>query len=231
MNPFNKITSFLFIAVIAFIFIILKVNSCSKYKDKYNETSSLLTALNDTLKAYRDIDNHHIASIYVMEGTIKELKSLKAKDSSEIVRLKKIIDKKTNSAVIVTTSTTGNVNSGTIITKIDTIRIDTCNTIVYPTYATTFENKWEKFNVIATKDSFNIKYKVFNDFEIVEKVETKGIWPFEKKNTLIEIKNNNPNTETITMRSFKVKQNKPKRLNWLLSGVAAGAIATFYLKK
>lgn len=253
------LTMFFFAATV--LLAILQYRSCDQH-DTDQDKIGLYEQSQAQLKTYKDKDSLNHGQIDLLYGKISSFKGLRAKDSSEIARLKKIVDKNTISATIMTTSTANTVtghttvtfsgnpgtnsanngtNSGIHITPgimgdietqpgIDSTRFP-CDTACFPIYSTTYSNKWENVAVVANKDSIQVKYKVFNDFSIVQKFEKRGKWPFRKDIPIIDVTNNNPHTETISLRSFAVEPPKPQRGRWFVIGAAAGLTAGFLLMK
>lgn len=226
-------------------------NSCNK-EDKDQDKIGMYEAMQDELQTYKDKDSLNHGKIDLLYGDIANFKSLKVKDSSEIARLQKLVDKNTISATVFTSSTSNTVTGhttvtfagtsssvgsssastgGSVITTNDSRHKHCCDSCTLPIYSTKYENKWENMNVIASKDSIQVKYKVFNDFSIVQKFEKRGKWPFRQDIPIIDVTNNNPHTETISLRAFTVEPPKPKRGRWFIAGGVAGLLAGFFIFK
>ncbi len=168
-------------------------------------------ASQDSLKLTRDSENRQSASISILEGlTERALQDLETKDST-ILWLKgvaKDFEGKLNSATVFSTATNTTGTTSTFVTETDTFWKDSV-AYVYPTYETSWENRWEIGSIVAKYDSIFRDIKVKNEFEFTQGMESQG-W-FKKRQLRVTVKNLNPNTETEELRTFTVNRNKGNR--------------------
>lgn len=214
----------IFFAIAIIALVAVNIKTCGKLSD----VSNISIAKDDTIKSYINKYGEQVSTIAIMHGTVAELKNLSAKKDSELARLQKLVDKHTISATVHGTQTGNVVNSNTTIARYDTVKIKD-SIKVYPQYATKFENKWERFNVIATKDSFKIDYKVFNEFNYSVRYN-KEKW-YKARVPEITVTNLNPNTETLKLRNFTVKPPKNQKLLVFLGGAVAGVASSVFVAK
>lgn len=221
MNP--KIINIIFALVIVALVCCL-LNTCgnaSKYKNMIN-------ASNDTLATYVNQKGQHVATIAALQGTVADLKHLNAGKDSALLRLQQLVDKHTASATVHGTVTGNIFNSPTEI-KYDTIKGKGDTVLQHPTYVTRYENKWEKFRIIATPDSFDVDYKVFNEYDYQVRYNKKK-W-YKSRVPEIIVTNINPHTETLELKTYMVAPPKHQKkivfLGGLISGIAT-SVATGY---
>lgn len=223
---FSKILNIIF-GVVIIILCFLLLNTCSKKEafEKINEANK------DTLNTFRDKEGLHHAEIQVLEGSISDLMKLNSKKDSTLKKLQAIVDKNTKSATILgtktnnhgTTSTTVTYTNHTVIEVTDTTKVFRVDTI-YPTYSTTWSDRWSKGAITATKDSIHRDITFFNEFEIKETLKRDHFW--QEKKSIIEVKSNNPNTETIELKTFTKGGKKARPVIVFVSGVLAGVVLT-----
>lgn len=221
----TKIIIALALALIALIF--LNIKTCGKLTDVDNINS----AKSDTIRTQKNEKGQYESTIAIMQGTVADFKKIEAGKDSTIAHLQSIVDKHTISATVHGTVTGNSINSGTAITKYDTItKNDT--TYLYPTYATKFKNRWEDFSITANKDSFHLDYKVFNEFDYVVRYN-RPKW-YKARVPEITVTNLNTHTQTIELKNFTVKPPKNQKILVFLGGCIVGAassIGTAYAVK
>lgn len=220
----NKNYAILFIAIIA---LVLLLDRCSKVQS-LEEKDNVISVLNSAMKTTIDEKGVETAKMNSLNVSYKELKKLHFKDSSTIAELKKIVDKKTSSAVIIKNHTSGSVTGTTTITKIDTIKPG-CDSI-FPTYESSINDKWSDFKIKANKDSIHLDYTIKNEFQFKQKTEKQGKWPFRKTTPIVEVKSLNPHTRTDEIASYAVSVPKPKKLAIFGAGAATSAILIAVVK-
>lgn len=225
----NKIhISLTAILAIAIVILVLLLNkSCNDVK-KGKDFETMYNASQDSLHKKRNKDGTEETTTALLYGSIASFKKLHADDSSAIGRLQKLVDRLTISATVFSTATANTIHSATTVIPHDVVtRGDSI--LVYPQYSTKFKNKWEDFDVTANRDTFLIKYKVFNDFSFEQKWE-RPKW-YKSKVPVITVTNNNPKTETTELKSFTVKPKKHSRLKNIGAGVIIGAVGGFFLNQ
>jgi len=198
-------------------------------KNQISGNKSTIEALSNDITKHIAKDGTETAEKNLILSSYKDLKAIHAADSSTIGKLKKLVSKNTISATIVSNVTKGSANGKTeIIFKDKTLALDTskhqstipCDT-VYPEYKTDIKDKWTDINVVATKDSTHVDYKLFNEYEIKQEIKKTGTWPFRKKTPMISVHNLNPHTETTKIASYAVQVPKQGKKIAIISGLSA----------
>ncbi len=214
---------FIYLAVIALLLIGI-VNSCNKNNKEQASLTYAYNAANDTLATTRNKLGQEKASTALLYSTVKDFKSMHVADSSAIGKLQKIVDKLTISATFLSNSTGNNFSVKTnTVSSGDTVKIDSL-IYVYPKYSTQYNNRWERLNLAANKDSFHVDYKVFNEFELKQSWERSHWW--KRRVPVASILNLNPHTETVEYKTFTITENKRNRVRDFCIGVFAGLILT-----
>lgn len=220
----SKTNIFFALVIVALLCCLLKTcGDSGKYQ-------ALLNAQTDTLRTYVNEHGQHVATIASLQGTVADLKTLNAGKDSALLRLQKLIDRHTVSATAHGTVTGNNFNSQTYIYKYDTVPGKNDTVLLHPTYVTKYENRWEKFNITAMPDSFNVDYKLFNEFDYQVRYN-KEKW-YKARVPEITVTNLNPHTETLVLRNFTVAPPKHQKKIVFLGGFTLGvaaSIATGYI--
>jgi len=198
-------------------------------KDKYI-SKELFDASQDSLHKFRNSFGQEETKTKLLYGTISDLKKLDSSKDSSIQKLLALVNKKTISATVLSTATSITVSSSTAIVSKDTVRKDSL-IYIYPKYkfnkGDTLKNKWEEIYATADKDSFNLHYKIFNEFNIThnryEKQKVKGRL-FKQKIPMVNVVNLNPKTETRELKAFAVEPPKQKKGIVFVAGVLLGII-------
>lgn len=201
-------------------------------KDKYIP-KELFDASQDTLHKFRNSFGQEETKTKLLYGTISDLKKLSYSKDSSIQKLLALVNKKTISATVVSNTTSGTISSGTIVTGRDTVIKDSL-IYIYPEYTLKPQiTKWDSISGKATKDTFQIFYKVFNEFEITQRYEKQKVKGklFRQKVPMINITNLNPKTETRELKSFAVQPAKQKKGYVFIGGVLIGILAKQILLK
>ncbi len=182
---------------------------------------------NDTLTITRNAANQQEATIGILQGSISDLMKLNADKDAYLKRLQDITDKHTISSDVLSNSTSNTILSDSVlISSHDTIRKDSL-IYIYPVYSTSYSNQWEKFTIDASRDNILIKYKVFNEYNIVTR-NNKPAW-YKMRVPEITVTNLNPNTETLVLKSFVVAPPKNQKLFIFLGGLAGGIASSIYV--
>jgi hypothetical protein len=179
---------------------------------KLEEQVQINEQANSELKQHLNKEGLQVSQIQILSAE-KEKAFLKMKfQDSVIQQLQEVVKDykgKLKSATVLINNSTSSGGSVTTITKYDTIIKDSV-IMLYPTYETAWNSKWEIGSIKATKDSIFRDIKIMNEFEITMGAVKNGM--FKKKTNEVIVKNLNPNTLTDELRTFEVRQND-KRIN------------------
>lgn len=172
------------VLIFAIIIIIFCVKACNNGIRK--ENSKLIESLNDSISYYRDVEGILHSKISVIEDDY--FLKLKLKDK-EIVELQDLVKKYKNvkSATIIKTETK-------IVEKIvnKTILDTISNTPIYESSFNLKDYIWG--DIVAKKDTTDIKINIKNDFNIVT---------YKEKNKLVlDVSDKNPYSVTKVQRSY-----------------------------
>lgn len=200
---------FLFVLAIAIIAILLLWRQCNKSGQQEN----ISFAISDTLTLTRDTLGRQTAKISVITAYNKRGLLLYRTKDSTIQALQTLVARTKGllSATVLSNSTANRIASASKITGRDTVIQDSL-IYLYPVYSTNFKNRWEDFIITADKDTFDINYTLFNEFEITQAREKRVKGLFKRKVPVITVKNLNPHTSTRELRSFAIKPH-PRRVS------------------
>ena len=202
-----------FVISILLIVLILSIRKCSNYKYESKEQANLVSSLNDTIKTWKDKNNLSHSKIEVIE-TINPNDFIKLKSKDEdIQKLQQLVSnyksklKKQGSATIFETTIE---IEDKVTTKVDSIVYPKDGLIVKkPVYNSSFNlGGWVVGSTKATEDSTQISLKVRNEYSVIIGEESQG-W-FKSKKPFVEIINQNPYSETKSLRTYQVQLPKPK---------------------
>lgn len=184
-------------ALIAVIFFLRSCNGDGEMKDLYE-------AAQDSLVQYRNENGEQVSKIALMTAeSERAFLQMKTSDST-ILKLQDQVREykgKLIAATRIITVTGSEGNTVTTITKFDTIE-----NVVYPQYETTWQDKWQKGYIHATKDSIYREIKLFNEFAINIGFERQGF--LKRRIGTVSVVNLNPYTETTELRSFHLDKQK-----------------------
>ena len=188
------------VLIFIIIIIIFCVKACNNNIRK--ENSKLVESLNDSIRYYRDVEGVLHSKISVIEDDY--FLKLKLKDK-EIVELQDLVEKYKNvkSATIIKTETK-------IVEKIinKTVLDTISNTPIYESSFNLKDYIWG--DIVAKKDTTDIKINIKNDFNIVTYKE--------RGKLVLDVSDKNPYSVTKVQRSYI---NLPKQKRFGL-GVNAG---------
>lgn len=188
------------VLIFIIIIIIFCVKACNNNIRK--ENSKLIESLNDSISYYRDVEGILHSKISVIEDDY--FLKLKLKDK-EIVELQDLVKKYKNvkSATIIKTETK-------IVEKIvnKTVLDTISNTTIYESSFNLKDYIWG--NIVAKKDTTDIKINIKNDFNIVTYKE--------RGKLVLDVSDKNPYSVTKVQRNYI---NLPKQKKFGL-GVNAG---------
>ena len=178
-------------------------SSDSNSNDSNTLISEVESLINNSLK-FSTFDEYFIK--------ICDLIKLKSKDE-DIQKLQQLVSnyksklKKQGSATIFETTTE---IEDKVPTKVDSIIYPKDGLIVKkPVYNSSFNlGGWVVGSTKATEDSTQISLKVRNEYSVIIGEESQG-W-FKSKKPFVEIINQNPYSETKSLRTYQVQLPKPK---------------------
>ncbi len=209
------------------IICVLAMDRCGR-KQVMEDQANTITGLNTELRKSVDKAGRETTRANSFELNYKDFKKIHAADSTELAKLQKIVDKKTRSAIVVTSTTSGTATGVTIVSGIDTLNTPCDST--FPTYKTSIHDQWSDFAVIANKDSTRVIYTINNEFSFKQTDEKQGKWPFRKNVPIVQVTNENPHTKTNGISAYAVSVPKQKRLGWFVAGGATAAVVITVIK-
>lgn len=187
---------------------------------KLKENTELNSALNDTIKIWKDKDGLNHAKISVLQTkSSQDFIDLQSKDKTiqelqAIVKEnKKRLGKKGSVTII-----KGDTKYDTVYKTKDSIRI----VLGDKTISDSIHNDWITSTFGFTSDSTFFTLQVRNDYSIIIGEDPQGL--FKKKKPFAEVVSHNPYSEIDTLRTYQVEDNRPK-FN-LKSAAYGGAVAT-----
>lgn len=172
-------------------------DSTTYYKNKYNETVARNSVLeSESVNSFLEIQSKD-AEILALQKRVKEYKD-KLKDGGNVTG--------------VTTGTTVDNTTGTVI-RYDTMPVMNGDTVkLYPIYSTTFKNEWIDYSIDASKDSMGLKLKVTDKYSVIIGSERPA--RFKKRVSFVEVISESPYTEIKSVKTYKVKDDrKPPRIS------------------
>jgi hypothetical protein len=222
---YKVLPGLLLIAVI--VIVCLFCNKC-EHKSDLAKKDLIINAVNGELRKSVDKQGRETTRANIIVASYKELQNIHATDSSEIGRLKKLVDKRTTSAIVVSSTTSGSVSGVTSITIVDSLQRN-CDT-VFPEYKTSIHDKWQDFEITAKKDSIHLDYKIWNEYDYKQTIEKQGKWPFRKDVPIVQVLNLNPHTKTDKIASYAVDVPKSKNGRWFVAGGVTTAVIITVIK-
>lgn len=182
------------------ILVLLLIGSC----DKQKSAQDLYNATQDTLRVTVNKLGQQTASISVLKAAdTKQFLKLKTQDST-ILHLQDVVKdyKGRLATATVLSNTTSDVGTtATVVSFPDTSGNETKD-ILYPIYETQWNERWSVGSIRASRDSISRDIKVKNEYEITQGEEKRGL--FKPRILTVNVKNLNPNTETVELRVFTV---------------------------
>lgn len=219
--------------IILSVMIALLINRSCNQENKIKNTDDTYKASIDSLHKEINSKGEEITKTRLMLTDYEMIKHRMFSADSTIKKLQQIIDKHTLSATVLNNSTHDHGSTTTTITNIQYVpKHDTM--WVYPTYKSSWAERWSKGTIIATKDSITRDYTVFNEFAIKQAFERngKGIKKyFMQRVPTVEVTNKNPMTQTLDLKSFQLEPDKKGKRAAFLIGIISGAIASGFLVK
>lgn len=212
LHPTVKNIFRLILVILLLLLVFSYVKTNIKLK-RLENIESLYKASNDTIIKYRNAYNQEVTRVQTLvTDNKKAFLKLQTKDK-EIIELQTLVksyekeNKKVSYALILSNQTLFNLRDSlrnAIIGYTPTDSVD------YPIYERTFKdssNKWIEGVVTLGIDTFNLKAKIHNKYNIVNS-NIKVNWL--KSYQYTEITNLNPYTETNSVKAYKVEKPKVK---------------------
>lgn len=193
---------------IGWLLVILLAAICFSQCNKANRTSNLYNSALDTLYQYRNELNQQVTERNVLVSTINELQSINSAKDSSIKQLQSIVNKRTETAIVVGNTTSGSIDMEPDITYVEQ---DSCE----PVYSSTYTDEWLHADVIASSNLISLDYVVKNKYDI--STEWKRKWFLGTPTLSAKIVNLNPNTETNDFIVFQKKA--PHKRGLLIGGI------------
>jgi hypothetical protein len=191
-----------------FALITISYSTCNKYKHQYKEQSSLIGAMQDSIKLFKNKDGENSAQISLLEGDKENLLSILGKSNT---RLSKLIKQGASSGTLVTQ-----------ITQIDTVVLVKRDTIDGSCdFENTISNGWYTLNEKRKDDSLQVQLEIRDSISVsFQKVKQGFLKP---KKSVVIVSNANPYVNTTGLRSFQIPEKKSRLRFWLNFGLGAGA--------
>lgn len=229
-NLFQTLQKYLtpILLVVIIVLTLFLQKSCNSVK----QLSSIYAEASDSLhKTVNKLGQEQTTTLALI-GSVSDLKKLNSSKDSAIKKLQQIVDKNTYNATVLASKTTSSSTSATVIyskplINNQTVRHDTIidSVLVYPTYKTITKSRWDSVSAVANKDSFNINYTVYNEFDLKTEWQSQGL--FKPKKCVASVLNNNPKTKTLEFKTFEFEAPKHRRwTDWL---IGAGAATVLFL--
>lgn len=162
---------------------------------KIEAQQDLIEAQSDLMITYRNKDSNLVSYNKVLKVTrANDLLKLKSSDST-IIQLQKLVKdnsdrlKGSGSATVINSQGTINKTTPTVvinsdpkipnINKVPETNKDTINK--FPTYSSSYKDKWVKYDILSSKDSTTLKLKYIDIYSIVVGTEKDQSLPFLKR--------------------------------------------------
>lgn len=179
---------------------------------KMEEGRQVVEAMHDQIVVWKDKDSINHAKISVIEtARVTDFINIMIKDST-INYLQSVAEKyksrlKSQGSVVVVEGSTSIDQS--FETTIDSI--PSLDNVVYPTYISEFNlDDWVSGKVVSNRDSTLINLQIKNRYSVIVGQEREGF--FKPYRPTVEVVNDNPYTETQSLRAYQVAQDKRKRI-------------------
>jgi hypothetical protein len=190
-----------------FALIVISYSTCNRYKQQYEEQSSLIESSQDTVKYYKEKDGKQSAQIALLEGSKENLLKVIGKSNQNLAKL---IEKGATSGT-----------SFEQTTQFDTVFVIKRDTIDGKiAYTNEIVNQWMRVDVSVADDSLytNVQFK---DSVLVSFQKVKQGFLKPKKSVVI-VTNVNPYVKTSGVKAFDIPQKKSRLNFWVNFGLGAG---------
>lgn len=222
-NLKNNIIIICLLALVA----LLSFDSC-KQRAEVRRTTQAVTTKNSIISRVEDERGRESAKVRAREFTITQLKASRA---AEVDSLKKEVGrlKGLKSFVKVYVNTTDTITT-TVKDTFLHIRVDTItkDTVIIARKFDYYDN-WLKLHGVIIQDSLIANYSVKNEYSITHRFG-RGYY-FNDNNIYITVKNNNPNTTTAQIQTFKIKERKTYPVASLVAGFLGGAVTGWIISE
>ena len=215
----------LLIAIIIAL-ILLNFSTCQTGRD-YNQMYE--NSFGELTKERNKLNQEITKSSLIQVENEKMFLEMKSKDST-IIWLQEVVKDykgKLNSATVLSNITESKGTSTTIITESDTVYKDSI-AYIHSTYETSYNTEWDSGYVKANKDSIFHYNMARNNYEITMGYESQGF--LKKRQPFVSIKNLNPNTETLQLKTYY--REKRRKVGWIIAGsFLAGYVTSEFFNK
>lgn len=224
---FSKNALIILLFGIITVLAIIHLDGCHKIKSQ----ADMINQVNDSLHKTVNKLGQEVAFRKLIVGNLNMLRSVNfSYKDSLLMMIRKTADKNTIEKTGIVNQTINDTKVKSITYKVDTIKKGSL-TILYPTYRASWDTKWRKGSVVASRDSIECRDTIINQFDITTEYKRDHFW--SSRYPIVEVLNRNPHTKTLDVASFHLKQDagKQSRLVVFLEGVLAGGVAYMILKK
>ena len=204
MKQKNKV-----LQVMLTVLVLILVAGGIGYLINKKDTDRMLELTQQQLETYRDKDGKQVARITYLENQrVTDILDLETKDS-EIRELQELVKKykgelrKGGSATIIKGET-----------RVDTVirEVAVSGDSIYPTYSSPVAlGRWVVGNVSANRDSIALDLSIANEYHVVMGRERSGFLGLGKRRPFAEVTNQNPYSETTSIRTYSVDRARPLR--------------------
>jgi len=153
--------------------IVLLLNRSCNQSSKIKNTDDTYKASIDSLHKEINSKGQEITRTRLMLTDYDMIKHRMQSADSTIKKLQQIIDRHTLSATVLNNATHDHGSSTTTVTHTEYVTKHD-SVFVFPTYKSSWAEKWSKGTITANKDSIIRDYTVFNEFAIKQAFERKG---------------------------------------------------------
>lgn len=207
--------------IAAIVMLVLSIAVIAVISYGYHKQSQLaiqrantIDALTDTMRVFRNRDSSFRANIQAFEIDNKNLRefsvSLQRSNDSILSRLASVVGKYESelkhggSVAVFGSTTTISGKSETVATPKDSIKSGGL-VYVYPEYRSTFrKSKWASGDVIANKDSTQVRFKVNNEYDAVIGHEKQPWYSLKSPKPFVDVISHSPYDSVNKLRAMNV---------------------------
>lgn len=197
INSHIKERAFGYLLLLVAILSALLLRTCNKASDAQSNADAYRAA-NDTLHKTIDERGREVTETRLMLVDYNSIKHELHTADSTVRKLQALVDKNTIGATVLNTTTHDagtthtTVSNSTIVTRHDTV-------FVYPTYSTTWAERWSNGSITANKDSVHRDVRMINEYDIKQSYQRNGDGLssyFRQRVPVVQVTNLNPFTTT-----------------------------------